>query len=71
MATSIETVLKRHTAELLRLRNVTGVGIGEKNGKEVILVFVQTRASGLHSQIPKSVEGFEIDVRPQIRVDNA
>ena len=37
---SIEPVKRKYEEQLMRLPNVTGVGIGEKDGKEVIVVFV-------------------------------
>ncbi len=49
----------------MRLPNVTGVGIGEKDGKEVILVFVRQKMpeSELQSRdiIPKKLNGYETE----------
>ncbi len=63
---SIETVKKKHEELLMRLPNVTGVGIGEKGGKEVIKVFVRHKVpeSDLQPQeiVPKEIEGFETNV---------
>ena len=48
------------------LPNVTGVGIGEKEGKEVIVVFVThkvpRRALQPHEIVPKVLEGYGTDV---------
>ena len=50
----------------MELPNVTGVGIGEKAGKEVIKVFVTQKISEseLQSQeiVPKSLETYQTDV---------
>ena len=63
---SIEPVKRKHEEQLMRLPNVTGVGIGEKAGKEIIKVFVTHKVplSALQPQevIPKMLEGYETDV---------
>jgi hypothetical protein len=62
----IEAVKRQHEEQLLRLPNVTGVGIGEKAGKVVIKVFVTHKVpeSALRPQeiVPKTLEGYETDV---------
>ena len=59
-------VLARHESELLRRPNVTGVGIGERAGKEVIKVFVTrkvpTTELGREELIPNALDGIEVDV---------
>lgn len=40
---SIKSVMRKYEELLLRLPNVTGVGIGEKAGKDVIIVFVKKK----------------------------
>jgi len=63
---SIETVREQNEELLMRLPNVTGVGIGERAGKTVIKVFVTHKVpeSALRTQeiVPKSLESYEIDV---------
>ncbi|HLG37933.1 MAG TPA: hypothetical protein VI338_07340 [Nitrososphaera sp.] len=63
---SIKAVKMKHEEQLMRLPSVTGVGIGEKGGKEVIKVFVTHKVpeSSLRPDeiIPKSLEGYEVDV---------
>lgn len=63
---SIEPVKRKHEEQLMRLPNVTGVGIGERAGKEIIKVFVTHKVplSALQPQevIPKMLEGYETDV---------
>ena len=69
---SIESVMRKYEAQLIRLPNVTGVGIGEKKGKEVIIVFVRRKVSEAVLQpseiIPKALEGYETNVEEEIRV---
>ena len=63
---SIEAVKTKYEEQLMRLPNVTGVGIGEKAGKEVIKVFVMHKVpeSALQPQevVPKTLEEWETDV---------
>lgn len=63
---SIEAVKEKNEERLMRLPNVTGVGIGEKAGKAVIKVFVTHKVpeSALQPQeiVPKTLEGYETDV---------
>jgi len=68
----IKKVFRKYEEQLMRLPNVTGVGIGEKEGKEVIIVFVTRKVpeSDLRPQdvVPKTLDGFETDVKVQIVV---
>lgn len=63
---SIKAVKEKNEERLMRMPNVTGVGIGEKTGKPVIKVFVTHKVpeSALHPQevVPKALEGWETDV---------
>lgn len=63
---SIESVQREHEQQLMQLPNVIGLGIGEKEGKAVIKVFVTHKVpeSALQPQeiIPKTLEECEIDV---------
>ena len=64
---TIEAAKMKHESQLMRLPNVTGAGIGEKDGKAVIVVFVTQKvpASALQPQevVPKWLEEYETDVR--------
>jgi hypothetical protein len=69
---TIESVMRKHEEELMQLPNVTGVGISEKNGKEIIVVFVSKKVPESQLKpsdvVPKTCEGYETDVQPEIRV---
>jgi hypothetical protein len=64
---AIEDVMARHEARLLALPNVVGVGIGERDGRPVIKVFlkdsVPESALAPSERVPQSLEGFEVDVQ--------
>ena len=63
---SVAAVLARNEQALLRLPNVTGVGIGEKDGREVIKVFVTRKVPaselGRDELVPRSLESIDVDV---------
>jgi hypothetical protein len=62
----ITTAMRRHEEQILRLANVTGIGIGEEKGRPVIKVFVSRKLpEGELSQgqiVPKTLDGYPTDV---------
>lgn len=62
----IETARAKHENQLMRLPNVTAIGIGERRGKAVIKVFVTCKLAESELQpeeiVPKTLESFETDV---------
>ena len=62
----VKEIQKRYADELMALPNVTGVGIGEKDGAHVIKVFVVRKVplSTLSDseRIPDRLEGVPCDV---------
>jgi len=64
--------VRKYENSLKLLPNVTGAGIGEKNGNEVIIVFVRKKVpeTKLKSEdvIPKILDGYSTDVEIEVRV---
>jgi hypothetical protein len=62
----IEAARRRYEGQLMKLPNVTGVGIGEKAGKKVVKVFVTLKVprSSLRPEdtVPERVDEWETDV---------
>lgn len=62
----LESIKREHEQRLMQLPNVTGVGIGEKDGKPVIQVFVTHKvpesALQSHEIVPKQLGPYETDV---------
>ena len=62
----IREVKRRHADELMALPNVTGVGVGERDGSEVIKVFVVRKlpleALQESERVPGELEGVPCDV---------
>ena len=63
----IASVQKKHEDKLMKLPNVTGVGIGEKDGEKVINVYVTHKVplSALKPDevIPTNLDGYAVDVQ--------
>ena len=63
---NITAAMREHEDRIMRLANVTGIGIGEKEGRPVIKVFVSLKlpeAELSQDQIvPRTLEGYPTDV---------
>ncbi len=63
---NIQEALRRHETRLMAKPNVTGVGIGEKDGCPVIKVFVTRKVEaatlGPHELVPPRVDEYDTDV---------
>jgi hypothetical protein len=63
---SINDVKMKYEEQLMNLPHVAGVGVGQREGKEVIKVFVSQKVPETVLQpeeiVPKLLEGFEVDV---------
>lgn len=61
MRMSIKDVLRRHEDSLMALPGVQAVGVGRKDAKDVITVFVESMSQ--RQGIPSSLEGYEVDIQ--------
>lgn len=61
MVSALE-VKRRHENQLLHLPGVIGVGLGRKEGKECIYVYVQEDSPKLLSTVPRSLEDIPVEV---------
>lgn len=59
---SIEQVFNRHQDQLMGVPGVTGVGIGEKDGKPAIIVMVRELTQDVRSRLPQVIEGHPVVV---------
>ena len=59
---TIEQVFDRHHDRLMAVPGVTGLGIGDKGGKQVILVMVEQLTPDLKARIPRALEGYPVVV---------
>lgn len=70
---NIEEIFRKHEQYLKSLPDVTSVGIGEADGKEVLIVFIRRGDSGTLSHasagIPKTLDDIPVIVREEVRVN--
>ena len=59
---SIETVLKKHTDKLMAIPGVVGTAQGLYKDKPCIKVYVTKKTDEIKRKIPKTIEGFYVDV---------
>ncbi|HEX9340010.1 MAG TPA: hypothetical protein VF992_02405 [Thermoplasmata archaeon] len=59
---SVEEVKRRHEAHLMKMRGVVGVGIGRKDGKDCIRIYVDEDSPRIRAQIPDSLDDIPIEV---------
>ena len=60
---SIDTVKDAHTSDLMKIPGVVGVYVGETdNGTMVIGVMVKKRTPEIERQIPKTLEGYPVQI---------
>lgn len=59
---SIVTVKGKYEGELMAIPGVVGVGIGDCNGKECIVVFIQDRTAQIDREVPGTLDGYPIQI---------
>lgn len=59
----IRAVLARHARELLAVRGVVGVAVGERDGEPRLHVMVERSTSEIEEWVPTSIEGFTVEIR--------
>ncbi len=58
----IHEVKRRHSAELLGLPGVCGVGVEKgKNGQYVIALHLETEDPEVEARLPKEIEGYPVE----------
>ena len=59
---SVQEIKRRHESRLMKMRGVVGVGIGMKDGKEVIRVFVNEDNPKTRGALPVSLEEIPVEI---------
>ena len=59
---SVADVKRRHESRLMKMRGVVGVGIGQKDGKECICVYVEQDSPKLRRALPQSLDEVPVEV---------
>lgn len=60
--TVVEEVKRRHEADLLKTPGVVGVGIGRKEGRECIRIYVSEETPKILAALPRSLEDVPVEV---------
>ena len=58
----IEQVFTQHHDRLMTISGVTGLGIGEKDGKPAIVIMVKQLTPDLKARFPQAIEGHPVVV---------
>jgi heat shock protein HslJ len=57
---NIVAVQERHEAQLMAISGVVGSGIGERDGAEVIVVFVEEQTATIEQNVPNTLDGYPV-----------
>lgn len=60
--TVVQEVKRRHEADLLKTPGVVGVGIGRKEGRECIRIYVSEETPKILAALPRSLEDVPVEV---------
>jgi hypothetical protein len=60
---NIEQVFDRHHDRLMAIPSVTGLGIGDKDGKPAIVIMVRQLTPDLKARLPRALEGHPVIVQ--------
>lgn len=58
----IEGVLKINEERLMAIPGVVGVGVGESEGKPVVIIMVKELTPELRDKLPQKLDGFGVRV---------
>ena len=59
---SAEAVKRRHEGRIMKMRGVVGVGIGQKDGKEVIRIYVAEDHPKIRTKLPDSLDDVPVEI---------
>jgi len=59
---SVKTVIEENTDFLMSIQGVVGIAQGLCEDKDCIKVFVTKKTDKIHEQIPKSLDGYLVDI---------
>ena len=59
---SVADVKRRHESRLMKMRGVVGVGIGQKDGKECICIYVEKDYPKIRNVLPQALDEVPVEV---------
>lgn len=65
----IQATKKKHEPKFMKIDGVVGVGIGEENGEQVIVVLTNQLSAKAAKKIPDKLDGFKVVSRESGAID--
>lgn len=62
MMASVEEIKRRHEGKLMKTPGVVGVGIGRKDGRDCIRIYVAEDSPKVLAALPRSLEDVPVEV---------
>ncbi len=59
---TVEEVKRRHEARIMKMRGVVGVGIGRKDGKDCIRIYVAEDSPKVLAALPQAIEEVPVEI---------
>jgi hypothetical protein len=59
---AVAEVKQRYEARFMKMRGVVGVGIGQKDGKDIIRIYVEKENPKILSRIPQALDDIPVEV---------
>ena len=59
---AVEEIKRRHEARLMKMRGVVGVGIGKKDGKDVIRIYVEEDNPKIRTALPQALDEVPVEI---------
>jgi len=59
---SAAEVKRRHESRLMKMRGVVGVGIGQKDGKEIIRIYVEKESPKILADLPQALDSVPVEI---------
>ncbi|OGS62736.1 MAG: hypothetical protein A3K59_01265 [Euryarchaeota archaeon RBG_19FT_COMBO_69_17] len=59
---SVEEVKRRHEVRLMKTPGVVGVGVGRRDGRDCIRVYVDEESPRLFAALPKTLEDVPVEI---------
>jgi len=62
MDKSIKDIIDEATAQWMKIPGVTGIGLSEKDGANIIVVMVETLTGKLATKFPDVFQGMQVEI---------
>ena len=59
---SVAEVKRRHESRLMKMRGVVGVGIGRKDGRDCIRIYVEKENPSVLAALPQALDEIPVEI---------